>query len=95
MCKQFFYLTNMDVSERNLDGENSVRRRSRKKSMSGTASGAREHKEQLQKLQDKVRLVALLFLRTFYHYEIYWFYFFYLIWLFELGLRSIMLLVLI
>ncbi|KAG5114754.1 hypothetical protein JHK82_038023 [Glycine max] len=43
----------MDVSERNLDGENSVRRRSRKKSMSGTASGAREHKEQLQKLQDK------------------------------------------
>ncbi|KAL2968628.1 hypothetical protein AAZX31_15G038400 [Glycine max] len=43
----------MDVSERTLDGENSVRRRSRKKSMSGTASGAREHMEQLQKLQEK------------------------------------------
>jgi len=37
-----------------------------KKSMSG--SGAREHKDQLHKLQEKVGLVALLFLRTFYHY---------------------------
>ncbi|CAJ1977783.1 unnamed protein product [Sphenostylis stenocarpa] len=45
------------VSERNMDGENSVRRRSRKKSMPG--SGAREHKEQLQKLSEKVRFVAL------------------------------------
>ncbi|XP_061343100.1 nucleolar complex-associated protein 2 [Gastrolobium bilobum] len=38
-------------TERNLDGENNVRKRSRKKSMTG--NGAREHKEQLQKLQQK------------------------------------------
>lgn len=46
------------ISERNVDGENNVRRRSRKKSMTG--SGAREHKEQLEKLQQKVRFVAFL-----------------------------------
>jgi len=44
------------VSEANLDGENSVRRRSRKKST--PESGAREHKEQLQKLSEKVGFAA-------------------------------------
>ncbi|XP_027365417.1 nucleolar complex protein 2 homolog isoform X2 [Abrus precatorius] len=38
-------------TERNLDGDNNVRRRSRRKSL--PVSGAREHKEQLQKLQQK------------------------------------------
>ncbi|KAL9316922.1 hypothetical protein ACSQ67_013439 [Phaseolus vulgaris] len=54
MCKQVFHSTNMGAennAEANLDGENSVRRRSRKKST--PESGAREHKEQLQKLSEK------------------------------------------
>ena len=54
------------LAETNLDVENSVRRRSRNKSM--PESGAREHKEQLQKLSEKVGFVALVFLRTFYKY---------------------------
>jgi len=54
------------VSETNLDGENSVGRKSRKKPM--PESGAREHKEQLQKLSEKVGFVVLVFLRTLYEY---------------------------
>lgn len=44
-------MDSVDDTERTLDGGNNVRRRSIKKSVSG--SGAREHKEQLQKLQEK------------------------------------------
>ncbi|XP_020209987.1 nucleolar complex protein 2 homolog [Cajanus cajan] len=44
-------MDSVDDTERTLDGGSNVRRRSIKKSVSG--SGAREHKEQLQKLQEK------------------------------------------
>lgn len=44
-------MDSVDDTERTLDGGNNVRRRSIKKSVSG--SGAREHKEQLKKLQEK------------------------------------------
>lgn len=51
------------ISERSLDEENGVRRRSRKKSVSG--NGAREHKDQLHKLQQKVRLVDSVFRKIY------------------------------
>lgn len=56
-----FFLEFLCILEMNVDGENNLRKRSRKKSMSG--SGAKEHKEQLEKLQQKVRLVVLLLIK--------------------------------
>jgi len=64
----FFGVFFVGVSETSLDGENSVKRRSGKKPM--PESGAREHKEQLQKLSEKVGFVLCCFLRTFYKYLI-------------------------
>jgi hypothetical protein len=45
--------------ERDLDVENNVKRRSRKKSTM-TASEAKQHKEELEKLQHKVRLLPFI-----------------------------------
>jgi hypothetical protein len=45
--------------ERDMDAENNVKRRSRKKSTM-TASEAKQHKEELEKLQHKVRLLPFV-----------------------------------
>jgi hypothetical protein len=45
--------------ERDLDVENNVKRRNRKKSTM-TASEAKQHKEELEKLQHKVRLLPFV-----------------------------------
>jgi hypothetical protein len=52
-------VTYLITVERDMDAENNVKRRSRKKSTM-TASEAKQHKEELEKLQHKVRLLPFV-----------------------------------